>query len=476
MDSSRLLIFLNANQIKYALTVSPTIYTSCIKIFWTTVKIKTVNDDVRLQTLIDGKKVVINKACISHDLKLNDVESTSYLTNVVIFEELARIGYEKPYEKLTFYKAFFSPQWKFFIYTILQCISPKTTSRNEFNITMASIIICLANNQKFNFSKYILDNLKKNLEAGVPFYMFPRFIQVLDLENEVIEMKSSHKAKIAELESRVEKLEEKNMSLTNELKCFNTTVEFLAIKENVMDKEESSKQGRKIVDIDVDVEGNLENVYNLDMTHEETALSMQDVTDADVKEVAKEMVEIAIDEEVARKIEAKWNGDIKDNIDWNKVVKQVQRRQSDTDNPEKQKLEEQQDSKKLKTNLEIVLDYEDDVFMNVIPFMEVLWKIVKDRFKKSQPKKVLDVFLWHTLKVMFEHTIEDNVWKLQKGLASMKNWKIFDSCRVHYVTLDTKQLFLLDEKMYPLTNYTLQKMFNEVILQADYEVEMAIDL
>nr|GEX79269.1 hypothetical protein [Tanacetum cinerariifolium] len=57
-----------------------------------------------------------------------------------------------------------------------------------------------------------------------------------------------------------------------------------------MDKEESSKHGRKIVDIDADVEVNLENLYNLDMDHEETILSMQDVTDADFKEVAKEMV------------------------------------------------------------------------------------------------------------------------------------------------------------------------------------------
>nr|GEX58327.1 hypothetical protein [Tanacetum cinerariifolium] len=40
----------------------------------TTVKIKAVNDDVRLQALIDGKKVVVNEASIRHDLKLNDVE------------------------------------------------------------------------------------------------------------------------------------------------------------------------------------------------------------------------------------------------------------------------------------------------------------------------------------------------------------------------------------------------------------------
>nr|GFA54749.1 hypothetical protein [Tanacetum cinerariifolium] len=85
--------FLNANQIKYALTVSPTIYTACINQFWTTLKIKTVNDDVRLQALIDGKKVVITKASIRLDLKLNDAEGTSCLPNAVIFEELARMGF-----------------------------------------------------------------------------------------------------------------------------------------------------------------------------------------------------------------------------------------------------------------------------------------------------------------------------------------------------------------------------------------------
>nr|GFA68640.1 hypothetical protein [Tanacetum cinerariifolium] len=78
--------------------------------------------------------------------------------------------------------------------------------------------------------------------------------------------------KNAELESRVEKLEEKNMSLTNELKSFNSKVESPGFKETVVDKEKSSKRGRKIADIDVDAKVNLENVYNLDLAHEETVL------------------------------------------------------------------------------------------------------------------------------------------------------------------------------------------------------------
>nr|GEZ58375.1 uncharacterized mitochondrial protein AtMg00810-like [Tanacetum cinerariifolium]GEZ58387.1 uncharacterized mitochondrial protein AtMg00810-like [Tanacetum cinerariifolium] len=61
----------------------------------------------------------------------------------------------------------------------IECLSAKTTSWNEFSSTMASLIICLATNQKFNFSRYILLSLVKTIEAGVPFFMFPRFMQLL---------------------------------------------------------------------------------------------------------------------------------------------------------------------------------------------------------------------------------------------------------------------------------------------------------
>ncbi|GKE66696.1 hypothetical protein Tco_1520857 [Tanacetum coccineum] len=48
--------FLNASSIRYALTVNITIYTSCNKQFWATAKAKTVNGEVQIQALVDGKK------------------------------------------------------------------------------------------------------------------------------------------------------------------------------------------------------------------------------------------------------------------------------------------------------------------------------------------------------------------------------------------------------------------------------------
>nr|GEU45660.1 hypothetical protein [Tanacetum cinerariifolium] len=125
--------FLNGSSVSYALTASPTIRTSCIKQFWTTTKVKTINDEVRIQALIDENRINIKESSIRHTLKLDDADGTSCLANAKIFDGLATMGYEKLSEKLTFYKAFFSPQWKFMIHTILQCLSAKTTSWNEFS-------------------------------------------------------------------------------------------------------------------------------------------------------------------------------------------------------------------------------------------------------------------------------------------------------------------------------------------------------
>ncbi|GKB40030.1 hypothetical protein Tco_0884972, partial [Tanacetum coccineum] len=94
-----------------------------------TAKVKTVNEEVQLQALVDGKKIIVTKA--------------------------------------------------------------STTAWNEFSRTMASAIICLARNQKFNFSKYIFESMVKNMDNASKFLMYPRFVQVF-LEKQ-LEGMSNHK-------------------------------------------------------------------------------------------------------------------------------------------------------------------------------------------------------------------------------------------------------------------------------------------
>nr|GEU98757.1 hypothetical protein [Tanacetum cinerariifolium] len=145
---TQIIDFLNESSIKYTLTVNPNIYVLCIKQFWTTVAVKKVNDVTRLHALVDKKKLVVTEARIRDALRLDDTKGVECLPNEEIFTELARMGYEKPSTKLTFYKVFFSSQWKFLIHTILQYMSAKRTSWNEFSSSMASVVICLSTEQQ----------------------------------------------------------------------------------------------------------------------------------------------------------------------------------------------------------------------------------------------------------------------------------------------------------------------------------------
>ncbi|GKC93288.1 hypothetical protein Tco_1158730 [Tanacetum coccineum] len=158
--------FLNAHPINYALTINPTIYTSCIKQFWSTFKVKTVNGEVQLQPLVDGKNIIVTEASVRSDLQLDDEEGMDCFPNSTIFEELTRMG-------------------------------SKTTAWNEFSSTMTFAIICLATNQKFNFSKYIFESMVKSLEnVSGKFLMYPRFVQVF-LEKQLDDMSTHTRIHIA---------------------------------------------------------------------------------------------------------------------------------------------------------------------------------------------------------------------------------------------------------------------------------------
>ncbi|GJY64445.1 hypothetical protein Tco_0465905 [Tanacetum coccineum] len=74
--------FLNAQPIRYALTVNLTIYISCIEQFWSTGVVKTINGEVQLHALVDGKKVIIFEASVRRDLKLEDEKDK------VVYKEL----------------------------------------------------------------------------------------------------------------------------------------------------------------------------------------------------------------------------------------------------------------------------------------------------------------------------------------------------------------------------------------------------
>nr|GEU48162.1 putative ribonuclease H-like domain-containing protein [Tanacetum cinerariifolium] len=217
--------FLNAQVIQYALMVNLTIYVSCIKQFWATVSIKKANDVVKLQALINRKKVVVTEDVIRQDLHLDNADGVDCLPIEEIFAELARMGYEKSPPKLTFYKAFFSAQWKFLIHTLVQCVSAKRTVWNEFSYSMASAVICLATCRKFNFSKYIFDSMEQPTDISESSMTLLNTLMetCATLSQKVAQLeqdKIAQALKILKLKKRVKKLEKKRRLKSSGLKRF----------------------------------------------------------------------------------------------------------------------------------------------------------------------------------------------------------------------------------------------------------------
>ncbi|GJV33585.1 hypothetical protein Tco_1393985 [Tanacetum coccineum] len=106
--------------------------------------------------------------------------------------------------------------------------------------------------------------------------------------------------------------------------------------------------------------------------------------------------------------------------------------------------------------------------------LEDLYKLVKARYGSTRPVESMDYLLWNDMKIMFEPHVEDAVWRNQQGYKVLE-WKLYDSCGVHSLMMQSMQIYMLVEKKYPLTPPTLSMML-EKKLQVDYESEMAYQL
>ncbi|GJR68451.1 putative ribonuclease H-like domain-containing protein [Tanacetum coccineum] len=74
-DFDEIVDFLTASPIKYSLTVSLTIYVSYIEQFWSTAKIKTVNNETQIHAKVNDKTLVITESSVRRDLHFDDEDA-----------------------------------------------------------------------------------------------------------------------------------------------------------------------------------------------------------------------------------------------------------------------------------------------------------------------------------------------------------------------------------------------------------------
>nr|GEW77058.1 hypothetical protein [Tanacetum cinerariifolium] len=86
--------------------------------------------------------------------------------------------------------------------------------------------------------------------------------------------------------------------------------------------------------------------------------------------------------------------------------------------------------------------------------LEELYNLVKSKYGSTRPVEDLDLLLWGDLETMFEPHVEDKVWKKQHGYKVLE-WKLYNSCGVHSLRMQSVHIYMLVEKKYPFTAPTL---------------------
>ncbi|GKC67695.1 hypothetical protein Tco_1100293, partial [Tanacetum coccineum] len=171
--------FLRGSNLRYALTTNPTIYDSLVKQFWQSATANTKADgSLEINATIDTIRYTISEASIRDSLQLEDATGITMLPNDELFEGMGQIGYPTD-GTFTFWKSFFTPQWRYLVHHLLHCISSKSGGWDQFGSNIATALICLSTGRVYNFSKLIFDGMVANLKSKTKFLMYPRFLQMI---------------------------------------------------------------------------------------------------------------------------------------------------------------------------------------------------------------------------------------------------------------------------------------------------------
>ncbi|GJQ91102.1 hypothetical protein Tco_0002241 [Tanacetum coccineum] len=139
-DFHQIVDYLTGCSINYSLLVDPDLIGPWLQQFWATASLRSINEVPHIRAMVAGKRVLISEETIRADLLFDDADGVDCFPKQVIWDSLRDIGYEGNLAQLTFSKPLFSPQWKYLVHVLLHCLSPKSTSWEQFGTNIASAL------------------------------------------------------------------------------------------------------------------------------------------------------------------------------------------------------------------------------------------------------------------------------------------------------------------------------------------------
>ncbi|GJS37613.1 putative ribonuclease H-like domain-containing protein [Tanacetum coccineum] len=587
-DFHQIVDFLNVSTIRYCLTISPTIYASYIEQFWATTKSKIVNNETQIHAKVDGKTIVISESSVRSNLHFNDEDGVTTLTNSKILENLALMGYEivgdeavhkelgdRVKRASTTATSLDVAQDSEAMRGVIAQTRFERASKHSYDSALLGVNTPGSDEERLEQHE-LTDNVTPTphdsplLGGHTPGSDEGRLQQdtfmdivialsqkVEGLESDLKKTKKLYATAFKKLINRVKSLEDElkfQKSKSNRRRLALVTSK----DEEDLVAEDPSKQGRSLIeemDLDagislvplhVEVQGSPQRNTDTtadDLTLAETLMEIKksvskdkgkdqmDETESPRKMKQRERVQISRDEEVAQKLQEKFDAAERQRMAQlqagekygeedlpmklmelvNQRKKFFAQQRADAKRNKPMNLAQQKDYmsnyiknqeggysiKQLKSlSFEQVKDIFETTMRRVQSFMpigselevqrlkragqEVLEKpvkrhkkdLVKERFITTEPTNDKEKELWVELKRLYEPYKDDILWKLQRYMHDPLVWRLYDTCGVHHVSsIRGHNIFMLVEKEYPLNRGTLGLMMvARLLVGADSEM------
>nr|GEX08203.1 hypothetical protein [Tanacetum cinerariifolium] len=446
----KIIDFLNAKPIIYALTVNPTVYASCVKQFWTTAKVKKVDGQELIQALVDKQKKKI-----------------------------------KPKRKQRQETEVYSPSSEIPIKESVPTPSNDTLPSGEDSIQLNELMIFCTNLQQQMREKIV----KKEASTGDPVTTAGEVVTTASVEDSVAPTTATT-ADVDDELTLVKTLIAIKATKPKVISTAATTVTTTITHQELNVLSSINKGGKKL---EVEMKAEIE---------EEERIARE--KDEENRAVIEEWddVQATINANRQRKyFAAKRAKEIRNKPPTTAQQKKLEQEsakkqklgeqvEAEEDNGEQIEVEEDNDQREAEMKMYMKIIPDDEIAIDSIPLatkppvimlqhidkedMETLWNLVKAKYGNTRQEEGYERMLYGDLKVMFEPDVESEVWRKLQG-NKVIIWKLFSSCGVHFVRFQNLHIFMLIERSYPLTPVTITGMLNKK-LQADHWNEMCYQL
>nr|GEV91994.1 putative ribonuclease H-like domain-containing protein [Tanacetum cinerariifolium] len=287
-------------------------------------------------------------------------------------------------------------------------------------------------------------------------------------------------------EKRVKKLKKKNKSRTHKLKRLYKVGLTVSVVESSNDNDENfgedaSKQGR-IDDIDADEDITLVSINDevIKLVKEVMEVTNTAKLIAEVKEVTTLITPVSASPittvEATKTVKITQSPKKRKNFFVAKRVKEKRNKPPTKDQQRKIMCTYLKNIKDYKLNDLKHFDFDtiQEKFDNALKRVNMFVDKDAELMDKGKEKRGDELMQEQAKKQknIFEPHIEDTIWRTEDGFKVLE-WKLYDNYRVHTLRMQSMQVYMLVEKIYPLTPSTLTMMLNKK-LHADHLLEMFI--